>query len=97
MFIIAFITPLYLILNLKISKIEAKKVNAPIDVASIAKIIRPPIWAKGTIVDNNRAPNPILDQASNIIGYPTLSIVFFDISSNPYLFLLVDILIYNGL
>ena len=56
MLIIVFITPLYLILNLKISKIEAKKVNAPIDVASIAKIIRPPICAKG-IIHKNKANN----------------------------------------
>ena len=61
----------------------AKKVNAPIDVEIIAKIINPPICARGIIVDNKRAPNAILDHASNIIAYPTLSIVSFDILSKP--------------
>jgi hypothetical protein len=58
----------YLIFDLKISNAEANKVRAPMDVDIIAKIINPPICAKGIIVDKSNAPNAILDQASKMIG-----------------------------
>ena len=57
--------------------------SVPIEVESIANIIKPPIWANGIIVDSSKAPNAILDHASNIIGYPTLSIVSSEIFNVP--------------
>ena len=50
--------------------------NVPNDVDNIANIIRPPIWTSGINEENINAANPILENTSKSIGYPTLLITF---------------------
>ena len=46
----------------------ASVVNVPTDVDTIAKMSRPPMYWIGTKTENNRAPNPIFDTASRMMG-----------------------------
>ena len=54
---------------------DANIVSVPILQANIANIINPPTADKGTIVEKSREENPILDNASSMIGYPAAFIV----------------------
>ena len=49
-------------------------VRVPIEVESMAKIISAPICVNGIKDENIRAPNPMFEQTSNRMGYPTLFI-----------------------
>ena len=53
------------------SVVVAKRVRVPRDVEIIAKIMSPPIYCTGMKAENKRAPKPILDPATKIIGYHT--------------------------
>ena len=55
----------------KICVAEASRTRVPREVEIIANTMSPPIYCTGKKTENINAPKPILDPASNKIGYPT--------------------------
>jgi len=63
-------SPCYLLISFFFnnSANAANKVRVPIEVASIARIIKPPTYFIGRNTENSSAPNAIFEPASNKMG-----------------------------